>query len=172
MLNIKLELRNDIKREDNQVESQLLYQIDRSNIVYEMFDNEVVIINLDNGNYYSYDGVGVDIWNQLTKKISIDSISQSLSDIYPSVQLDDLKTIIIKSITDLENENLLISSEIKNNQEIITSVEAHQDTRVETNGIKIPTLQRFTDMQDFLLVDPIHEIDYEKWPEKDNEKKS
>ena len=80
------------------MESQIVYQIDRSNVVSEMFDNEVVIINLDNGNYYSYDGVGVEIWNQLTKKISIDNISQSLSNIYPSVQLDDIKTIINKSV--------------------------------------------------------------------------
>ena len=154
------------------MESEILYQIDRSIVVYEMFDNEVVIINLDNGNYYSYDGVGVEIWNQLTKKNSIDNISQSLSNIYPSVQSDDLKIIINKSIADLENENLLISSKIKNNQERNTSVEANQDSRVDHNGVKIPTLQRFTDMQDFLLVDPIHEIDYEKWPEKDNKKKS
>ena len=154
------------------MESQILYQIDRSNVVYEIFDNEVVIINLDNGNYYSYNGVGVEIWNQLTKKNSIDNISQSLSNIYPSVRLDNLKTIINKSIADLENEKLLISSEIKNNQEINIPVETNQDIKVDNNVIKIPTLQRFTDMQDFLLVDPIHEIDYEKWPEKDNEKKS
>jgi hypothetical protein len=154
------------------VESEILYQIDRSNVVYEMFDNEVVIINLDNGNYYSYDGVGVEIWNQLTKKNSIDNISQLLSNIYPSVQSDDLKIIINKSIADLENENLLISSKIKNNQERNTSVETNQEIRVDNNGIKTPTLQRFTDMQDFLLVDPIHEIDYEKWPEKNNKKKS
>ena len=153
------------------MESEILYQIDRSNVVYEIFDNEVVIINLDNGNYYSYDGVGVEIWNQLTKNISLDNISQSLSDIYPSVQFDKLKTIICNSIAELENEKLLISSEMNNNQERNTSAEVNQDTRADINDFKIPALQRFTDMQDFLLVDPIHEIDYEKWPEKDNKQR-
>ncbi len=150
------------------MESQKSYQINRANVVYEIFENEVVIINLDNGNYYSYDGIGTEIWNQLTQEITIDRISQSLSDIYPSIHLDDLKTIINKSITDLDRENLLISSETKNNQEIIESFKSNQDNRGNNNNIKMPTLQRFTDMQDFLLVDPIHEIDYEKWPEKDN----
>lgn len=154
------------------MESKKLYQINRSNVVYEIFDNEVVIINLDNGNYYSYDGVGVEIWNHLTSEITLDGISQSLTNIYSSIQLDDLKTIINKSVADLEKENLLISSEIKNNQEIKGSVETPKNNRVINTDIIIPTLQRFTDMQDFLLVDPIHEIDYEKWPEKGNEKKS
>ncbi len=154
------------------MKSKKLYQINRSNVVYEIFDNEVVIINLDNGNYYSYDGIGVEIWNLLTTEITLDGISQSLTNIYSSIQSDELKIIINKSVADLENENLLISSEIKNNKEIKVSVVTLKNNRVINTNIIIPTLQRFTDMQDFLLVDPIHEIDYEKWPEKDNKKKT
>ena len=154
------------------MKSKKLYQINRSNVVYEIFDNEVVIINLDNGNYYSYDGIGVEIWNLLTTEITLDGISQSLTNIYSSIQSDELKIIINKSVADLENENLLISSEIKNNKEIKVSVVTLKNNRVINTNIIIPTLQRFTDMQDFLLVDPIHEIDYEKWPEKDNNKKT
>ncbi|MCA1554989.1 MAG: PqqD family protein, partial [Chloroflexi bacterium] len=29
-----------------------------------------------------------------------------------------------------------------------------------------PSLQRFTDMQDILLVDPIHEVDESGWPQR------
>jgi predicted transcriptional regulator len=31
-------------------------------VVHEVFDDEIVIINLDNGNYYTLTQTGADIW--------------------------------------------------------------------------------------------------------------
>ena len=154
------------------MESQQRYIIDRSNIVYEVFDNEVVIINLENGNYYSYNGIGVDIWCKLTNEISIFDIIKLLSKKYQTIQVNELKQIISKSVAELANENLLVLSEINNNHKKIVSTETYDDNKVSQDNIKTPTLQRYTDMQEFLLVDPIHEIDYEKWPENSKDKKS
>ncbi len=38
------------------------FHTDLPNIMHEMIDDEVVVVNLDNGTYYSFDGVGGQIW--------------------------------------------------------------------------------------------------------------
>lgn len=42
-----------------------IFRVDLPNIMHEMIDNEVVVVNLDNGTYYSFDGVGAQIWRLL-----------------------------------------------------------------------------------------------------------
>ena len=150
--------------------SEKLYQIDRLNIVFEIFENEVVIINLDNGSYYSYGGAGVDIWKSLQNEISITQIVKILSIIYPSSDRDNLLKIVLDSIEDLKKESLITSTTIYNSSDKNTLENISSDIKELKGDIIMPSLQRYTDMKDFLLVDPIHEIDYEKWPEKDNKK--
>ena len=38
------------------------FRINRPQVICETFDDEVVLVNLDNGHYYSIDKVGADIW--------------------------------------------------------------------------------------------------------------
>ena len=38
----------------------------RPKVVYETFDDEVIIINLENGNYFSVAGSGAAIWRTAT----------------------------------------------------------------------------------------------------------
>ena len=42
------------------------YRINSPSVIHETIDDEVVIINLDKGHYYSLDGCGSDIWLGLT----------------------------------------------------------------------------------------------------------
>ncbi len=151
------------------LKSQKMYKIDRANVVFEVFDNEIVIINLENGNYYSYDGIGVVIWSLLKDPISINDISKWIIHKYSQSIPAGIEEIISKSIAELENENLLITSEEHNNIDSQANLK-HKEVsdNLKNVNFKDPVLQRYTDMQNFLLVDPIHEIDYEKWPEKNN----
>jgi hypothetical protein len=151
------------------LKSQKLYKIDRANVVFEIFDTEIVIINLENGNYYSYDGIGVDIWGLLKDQISINEVKKWIVNKYNQEDPSEIKEMISTSIAELENENLLIISERNNNiDNQINRKDIGVDINLDEKNFKNPVLQRYTDMQDFLLVDPIHEIEYEKWPKKNN----
>ena len=151
------------------LKSQKLYKIDRANVVFEIFDTEIVIINLENGNYYSYDGIGVDIWGLLKDQISINEVKKWIVNKYNQEDQSEIKEMISRSIAELENEDLLIISERNNNiDNQINIKDIGVDINLDKKNFKNPVLQRYTDMQDFLLVDPIHEIEYEKWPKKTN----
>ena len=46
----------------------------------------------------------------------------------------------------------------------VPELERGAEAPVEKRPFRAPSLQRFEDMQGFLLVDPIHEVDDTGWP--------
>ena len=60
------------------------FQINQSNIVHQTIEGEVVIINLNTGDYYSLVNVGVRIWNLLEKTTTVEYIVNTLNNEYIS----------------------------------------------------------------------------------------
>ena len=143
------------------------YRINRPNVVYETFDDEIVIINLDSGNYYSLDKAGADIWDFIERGAAISEIVEGIINRYKSSKLDNIKNAVNQSITELEKEGLIVPNKTeKSENRKSSSIQVKAQLKTEKLIFKKPVLEKFTDMQDFLLVDPIHEIDYTDWPKK------
>lgn len=145
------------------------YKIRTPQISHETIDGETVIINLDNGNYYSIDGVGADIWNLIDSGANINQISELISENY-NIDKDEVHESIEELTNELISEGLIVNS--KNNEKF--DKEAINLVSLENNKnpeYKKPSLEKYTDMQDLLLLDPIHEVDDESgWPTpKDSE---
>lgn len=82
------------------------YTIDTDKVSWRVIDGEVVILNLDNGNYYDLNAVGTQIWNAITQKKSLGQILETLKNEYPAEEKrleNDLKKILL----DLEKEKLI-----------------------------------------------------------------
>ena len=45
-----------------QGKKQITFRINAPRVVYQTIENETIIIDFDNGAYYSADGVGAEIW--------------------------------------------------------------------------------------------------------------
>ena len=143
------------------------YKINRQNVVFELFDDEVVIINLENGNYYSFNGAGIMIWKLISEEASLGEIFDLFRNKYKKKDPESLEVAIGQSITELEFENLIVEDESGRGEFVRKSFNVSSTKKISDNEVfKKPELRKYTDMQDFLLVDPIHEIDYEKWPKK------
>ena len=60
-----------------------IYRVDLPNIMHEMIEKEVVVVNLDNGTYYSFDGVGGQIWQLLSGEgRSLVSLTTKIASLY------------------------------------------------------------------------------------------
>lgn len=73
------------------------YSIDRENIADRIIENETVVLNLDNGMYYSLNEVGTHIWRFLDQGKSIDEIIAHLAAMYTVTQKNlthDVATLI------------------------------------------------------------------------------
>ena len=58
------------------------YTINSPLVINETIEDESVIINLDNGFYYSLDNVGAEIWDALDKHIPVADICTGLAKKY------------------------------------------------------------------------------------------
>lgn len=142
----------------------LRFRINKPSVVYEKFDDEVVLINVDSGNYYSFEMVGAYIWDFIQSGASETEIIDEVSKRYAGsiLTIEDAVNIFL---SELQEEGLIVPDKTqaaemrKNPHNHITIGSEMQKINFES-----PVLSKFTNMQEFLLVDPIHEIDYTDWP--------
>ena len=135
------------------------YQVNSPQVVHETIDGEVVIIHLDTGCYYSLDGVGAVIWNQLDHGASLGETSNRLAQQYPASQPEADGTVA-HLVSELQAEGLIVP---RDGQPVPTAGQTEAQTAWPA-GFKSPVLHKHTDMQDLLLLDPIHEVDETGWP--------
>ena len=67
------------------------YVVNRAQVIAELFDDEVVIINLDRGSYYSLDQAGLLIWRAIEAAADKPTIEGLLAERYSAEpgQIDD-----------------------------------------------------------------------------------
>ncbi len=134
-------------------------------IVHETIDGETVILNLEKGNYYSLVGIGADIWGFIENDATMRSIIEKISNNYLGKR-GDIDVAINKFVSELIQEGLVIPDN-ENNPESEESSHIQVQTGLKENkpDFEALKLNKYTDMQDLLLLDPIHEVDDKKgWP--------
>jgi hypothetical protein len=133
------------------------YRIKTPEVVYETIEGETVIINLENGLYYSLSNqTGVDAWSLVEAGVDFPTMSASLAGHYAQdeqVVNSDLRDFIIL----LQQEGLIeVDQHVQDSPAV--SLKAHD------GQYQPPIIERFSDMQDLLLLDPIHDVDEAGWP--------
>jgi hypothetical protein len=131
-----------------------VYELSGVNIASENFGGEIVAVNLDSGKYYSILNTGAYVWNALLASSSVDQIIKRLSEHY---QIDPLKVSedIVSFVEQIKNEGL-----IKPVQESRQAT----DTDKPLGSYAAPKFEIFSDMQEILLLDPVHDVDASGWP--------
>jgi hypothetical protein len=124
-------------------------------VAAEVFEDECIIANLDNGLYYSLQGNAVALINALPNNDAedmINTIAKPLADKAKICQ-DELRNIW----QELLAEELVVTS---------SAVQGPLVAPVPATEYQSSALNRYTDMQDLLLLDPIHEVDENGWEKK------
>jgi hypothetical protein len=136
-------------------------KINDPNIVHENIDGETIILNLDSGNYYSIVDVGTDIWSYIEKGVPISEIMPLVRGNYHCNGSDE-ENAVNSFLEQLQQEGLVIS--VNDPSFLSQSWKDNMVVRESKAVFKIPVLNKYTDMQDLLLLDPIHEVDATGWP--------
>lgn len=143
--------------------SSTQYAVNSQNIIHETIDDEVVIVDLDKGFYYSLRSSAAQIWSKLIAGHSEEEIIKTISDRY-DIDLADVESPVIDFIHQLVDENIIsqASSEVVVNNPIRN--ESLMDHAPNQGRFTAPVMEKFTDMSELLLLDPIHEVDETGWP--------
>lgn len=139
---------------------------DLPHVMHETIDNEVVVVNLTSGIYYSFDGVGVCIWDWIDGHRSLEEVVTKSTEYFDG-DAELISASVRGFLHKLLEENLVVqdaSGEV-NGGDTIPQVASSVDNKTSAIVFVDPTLQKYTDMEALLLADPIHEVDESTgWP--------
>jgi hypothetical protein len=146
------------------METELRYGISVPNIAQEVFGDEVVIVNLYSGIYYSLRGIAAQVWIRAIQNYSENEILADLSLIYEDLTAENSQQVS-ELIADLLDKALITTVENK------TAAQIEFDSTLPKKAFTKPAIEVFLDMQDILLLDPVHDVDKNGWPiMKDHDK--
>lgn len=134
------------------------FKINSPQVIHQNIENEVMIIHLDKGVYYNLNQTGILIWNSLTSGDSSEDTLQKMLGEYEGNSAE-IQSCFTEFHKELLEEGLIVPCE--KGQEIAKT----QPSPLKQPFLK-PVLNKYTDMQELLLLDPIHEVDNGGWPEK------
>jgi Coenzyme PQQ synthesis protein D (PqqD) len=128
-----------------------------ADVVHEIVDGEVIAIDLGDGSYYSVAGSGPAIWEMLTRGATEAEICDALGAMFEAdadLVGDEVRALLEK----LVESRLAVST-------MEPSVGVLADAEIGAGGeFEPPRFERYTDMKDYFLLDPIHEVDTAGWP--------
>ncbi|HTA96331.1 MAG TPA: PqqD family protein [Solirubrobacteraceae bacterium] len=144
-------------------------------VVHETIDGETILIHLGSGAYYSLAGCGADIWELLAAGAGVEEVvasTQTRYDADPEQIAQPVRTLI----DELLAEELILKGPSTVPPRAQPGGETTATTTASPAGVDqsesstrasfvAPVLHKYTDMQQFMLVDPLHDVEQDVgWP--------
>jgi Coenzyme PQQ synthesis protein D (PqqD) len=139
--------------------AHVLFGINRPQVICQTIEGEVVVINLKSGTYYSLTGAAAAIWDALEHGAAASQITNTLAAHFTDCDAG-LESVVTGFLNELRGESLIVPAE--NAGPVANGT--LQGVPVKREKFVRPAMKKFTDMQELLLLDPIHEVDATGWP--------
>jgi len=143
------------------MDDTITFRICGPHVAHQTIDGEAVILDLKKGHYYSLVRAGADIWNLALEGRNQLKIAQEITRRYDASP-ETIQKSVIEIIASLEKEGLIIRESLAKHPNEMA--EYHNGPAAPKIPFEAPPLQKFTDMEELLLLDPIHEVDEAGWP--------
>jgi len=136
--------------------SEQRLRIDTENVVHETVDGELIAIDLSGGSYYSLSGSGPAIWGLLLGSATEAEICEALALTHEG-EPETIRSEVARLLEQLLESGLAVPGDR-------AGATRAPDALAEKVTFEPPKLERYTDMKDYFLLDPIHEVDTAGWP--------
>lgn len=141
-----------------------VYRVRGPQAIAQEIDGEVIAIDLGTGNYYSLRGSAAAIWAGIERGAKVDSIA---ADLQGRFLVEDGAAIeaVRSFVADLVRERLIEPASANGDGDADgTGNAAELDAPTESvpgkrRQFDAPLLEKFDDMQELILLDPVHEVD-------------
>lgn len=124
-------------------------------VAHERVEDEVIAINLTTGTYFSLRDSAADVWSLLLCGADVENVSAALAaadGLDASTIVEDIRVYIAA----LVEAGLLIDDD--------GALDVAASLPTIIRAYAAPTVERYDDMEELLLLDPIHEVDDAGWP--------
>ena len=136
------------------------FRVRNPHVVDDTIEGEVIVIDLDSGTYYSLRDTSAEIWHCIKAGADEASIGDSLAERYAAAR-EDIGSAVSRLLDELAAERL-----IEEGSESAASGEPLSDPPIQNGRVPFvaPVLEKHTDMQDLILLDPVHDVTEAGWP--------
>ena len=136
------------------------YTADNPEVIYETIDGETIVIHLGTGTYYSLRETGAEVWAAIVEGKTRPEIVAQLEQRYDAGRAT-IDGAVGELLRELAEEGLVRGSQ----NDPVSAVADEVATGVVTRlPYVVPRLEKYTDMQDIILLDPVHTVDERGWP--------
>jgi hypothetical protein len=136
-------------------DTERAYRVRHEDVSAERIDGDVIAVNLVTGAYFSLSGSAADVWTAATSGAPFTIWLQALDTAYGcEISRAEVDAVIASCL-----EHGLIES-VTTDSTVMPLLPADLDR----SRWLTPVLEVFTDLQDLILVDPIHDADDLGWP--------
>jgi len=151
--------------------TQQNWRINTAKVIHETVEGETLIINTETGVYYSTSGSGAVLWQLLNRGLDVGAmVEQFLQQYSGTPEAEEIREEIARFVGELQQEDLLVlvaEEDARSQYEMKTETDSLPVGQATiTSPFAAPILYKFTDMEEILLIDPIHEVDDTGWPFK------
>lgn len=135
------------------------YSVDAESVIFEEIDNEMVVINLQTGCYYSLNRDAALAWRLVSSGFAISDILEMGEGGQGGARLGEALRDIVR---DFEAERLL--------QKALNAMDRNHAAidGLDVSAIRNPSMRKHEDIQEMLKLDPIHEVTDLGWPHKNS----
>lgn len=140
--------------------NQIRFRPSNSNLVSEVIDGEAIIVNLEKGLYYSLAKVGGEIWDAIQGGATEQEIADALVGRY-AAEPSEVQGAVAALIHQLKQEEIIVEDTGTDGNGYVFPSRSQDADRP---AFEPPVLQKYTDMEEILMLDPIHEVDETGWP--------
>ena len=132
-------------------------------VVSEIMDGEAIFVNFDTGHYYSLNKAGGEIWHLVGLGLPVADILDYMAGLCQGDRAA-VDAAVINLLEKLIDENLLVP-DLENAPQVTERPPLESESPPSRPyGLESLVLNKYSDMQELLLIDPIHEVDEQGWP--------
>jgi hypothetical protein len=145
------------------------FRVNSPTVASQIIDGEVVMIHFQTGSYFSTDRIGAEIIALVTRRLPVPAIVERLRSRCDAGR-EDVARAVGEFLDKLRAEDLIVpdgsvpeEGGLDGGPDGLTAPEVP-----EAEGGRLvfeePALEKYTDLEDLLLLDPIHDTDAAGWP--------
>lgn len=139
----------------------MTYRVNSPHVISETVGGETIIVNLASGHYFSLQGTAVEVWQGLEGGESAETIVVGLEHRYEAGD-GEIEAAVKKLLEDFAAAELIVEDASGNGAGASGGLQSPDVG--ERVPFVAPGFAAFTDMQDIILLDPVHEVDTQGWP--------
>ncbi len=134
------------------------YGVDKARIAHQTIDGEAIIIDFETGAYFSLRNSAAEIWQLLATSTPVDDVIRLYqgNDPKQSAATDsDIRAFIGE----------LVAAKLLSEDERFFAADPPQ-IPIERGSFTKPILEKFDDMSELIMLDPVHDVTEQGWPHK------